>query len=105
MQQNFYSKVGVKAAVSSVMPKKCYADRFFSGKISREFEERTSSGCFIPQRCDDRDDQTKADVELVCIHHVAPTTTKNKQQTRLTALVQDYPGQPVPERYNLSGFY
>ena len=80
MQQNFYSKVGVKAAVSSVMPKKCYADRFFWGKISREFEERTSSGCFIPQRCDDRDDQTKADVELVCIHHVSPTTTK-KQTT------------------------
>ena len=105
MQQNFYSKVGVKAAVSSVMPKKCYADRFFSEKNSREFEERTSSGCFIPQRCDDRDDQTKADVELVCIHHVAPTTTKNKQQTRLTALVQYYPSQPVPERYNLSGFY
>jgi len=25
--------------------------------------------------------------------------------SRLTALVQDYPGEPVPERYNQSGFY
>jgi len=25
--------------------------------------------------------------------------------TRLTALIQDYPGEPVPEMQNQSGFY
>ena len=30
---------------------------------------------------------------------------QQKQQSRLTALVQHYPGEPVPERYNQSGFY
>ena len=29
----------------------------------------------------------------------------DKQQTRLKALVQDYPGEPVPKRYKQSGFY
>jgi len=27
------------------------------------------------------------------------------QYTRLTALIQDYPGEPVPEMQNQSGFY
>ena len=31
--------------------------------------------------------------------------SKTKNKTRLTALVQDYPGEAVSERYNQSRFY
>ena len=38
------------------------------------------------------------------MHCILDNNNKQKQ-TRLTAHVQDYPGEPVPDRYNQSGFY
>jgi len=38
-------------------------------------------------------------IETKALMHTAHT------HTRLTALFRDYPGEPVPERQNQSGFY
>ena len=46
-------------------------------------------------------DNSCLEFKIACLAH----QSNKQQQSRLTALVQDYPGEPVPERYNKSGFY
>jgi len=44
-------------------------------------------------------------LSIVTFSSLAHTHTHIHTHTRLTALFRDYPGEPVPERQNQSGFY